>query len=153
DVRVVCATNRDLEDEVSRGRFRQDLYFRVGAFTLLVPPLRNRRGEIRPLAEHFARAFAAELRQPSPALAPSAIQALEAYPWPGNVRELRNAIERAVVLAESGTLERDDLPEKIREADGGAPPPAGVGDGLDVKGQLAEVERAAIVTALDACGG
>jgi transcriptional regulator with GAF, ATPase, and Fis domain len=154
DVRVVCATNRDLEQEVERRRFREDLLFRISAFTLLVPPLRNRRVEIRLLAEHFAHEFATELRQPTPALAPSALQSLEAYAWPGNVRELRNAIERAVVLAQGSVIERTELPDKIRDASGGsaaANMPAG--DGLDVRGQLAEVERGAIVAALEACGG
>ncbi len=153
DVRVVCATHRDLEQEVERKRFRQDLYFRMSAFTLLVPPLRNRRVEIRPLAEHFAREFAAELRQPTPVLAPAALQTLEAYAWPGNVRELRNAIERAVVLSQGSIIDRAELPDKIRDAGGGAIANMPTGDGVDVRGQLAEVERGAIVAALEACGG
>jgi transcriptional regulator with GAF, ATPase, and Fis domain len=151
DVRVVCATNRDLEAEVARGAFREDLYFRISAFAILIPPLRDRRAEIIPLTERFLR----ELGPEGIALGPEARAALERYPWPGNVRELRNAIERAVVLQSGGTIALEDLPERIArtaEADvgGGFAPvlPAG-----DVRGQIAEVERATIAAALAAAGG
>jgi len=143
DVRLICATNRDLEAEVKRGRFRQDLYFRVSAFTLLVPPLRDRRAEIVPLAEHFARQFAAELKQPVPAFTVEAKRLLECYAWPGNVRELKNVVERAVVL-HPGVLAPEHLPESLAER---APPETRM-----VREQIADVERAAIVAAMEASG-
>jgi DNA-binding NtrC family response regulator/pSer/pThr/pTyr-binding forkhead associated (FHA) protein len=155
DVRLVCATNRDLEQDVQRARFREDLFFRVSAFTLLVPPLRDRKSEVRPLAERFALKYARELKQSPSGFSPEAMSLLEAYPWPGNIRELRNAIERAVVLAPSGTIEAEHLPPRVREgaraARSGAP--IVVGEGVDVREQIAEVERAAIVTAMEECGG
>ncbi|MCX5744255.1 MAG: sigma-54 dependent transcriptional regulator, partial [Proteobacteria bacterium] len=108
DVRVVAATNRDLATEVSRGRFREDLFYRLQVVPLHVPPLRERRDDIMPLARHFARHFASQIASqtstqtadaPIPAFAPDAIAALVAYRWPGNVRELRNVIERAMAYA------------------------------------------------------
>jgi DNA-binding NtrC family response regulator len=152
DVRVVCATNRDLAREVQRGRFREDLYFRVGGFVLLVPPLRDRRSEIIPLAEHFVRGFARELGQSAPPLSAEARAALEAHPWPGNVRELKNAMERAVALVSSGPIELEHLPAPILDARPGAPEGSG-GEVLDVREKLNDVERATIVAALAACGG
>jgi two-component system response regulator AtoC len=164
DVRVVCATNRDLEKEVERGRFREDLFFRVSAFTVVVPPLRDRPAEILLLAEHFARLFARELKQDAVALSAAARERLSRYAWPGNVRELRNAIERAVVLRNGPVIEPEHLPERVRDATGGARTDASsdaaparsmvaVGDGVDMREHIAEVERGAIVAALDACGG
>ncbi len=150
DVRVICATNRDLEVEVKRGRFREDLYFRVGAFTMVVPPLRDRRSEILPLAQHFARQFALELGQPPPAFTPAARAAMEAYDWPGNVRELRNAVERAVVLEPRGTIDLEDLPERVARGGGIEP---GDEPGMPVRHRVAEVEKGAVVDALAACAG
>jgi two-component system, NtrC family, response regulator AtoC len=160
DVRVVGATNRDLEKEVQRGRFREDLFFRVSAFTLVVPPLRDRPSEVPLLAEHFARLFARELKQDAPTLSRDARERLTAYAWPGNVRELRNAIERAVVLRSGPTIEVEHLPERVREATSRSENPEAanrtliaVGDGVDMREHIAEVERAAIVAALESCGG
>ncbi len=161
DVRVVCATNRDLEQEITRGRFRGDLYFRISAFTVVVPPLRDRRSEVQPLAEHFARTFARELKQTPPRLSTAALAALESYPWPGNVRELRNAIERAVVLQGGGVIEREHLPDRVRDGVGPGQPAdeapgaalVAIGDGMDMKEHIADVERAAVVAALEAAEG
>ena len=116
DVRVVTATNRDLEKEITRGHFREDLFFRVSAFTLIVPPLRDRPIEIPLLANHFARGFASELGVPVPTLSASTMAVLTRHTWPGNVRELKNAIERAVVLQTDGAVEIDHLPERVRAA-------------------------------------
>jgi transcriptional regulator of acetoin/glycerol metabolism len=99
DIRVVCATNRDLLAEIAAGRFREDLYYRISAFTLRVPPLRERPSEIALLAEHFLREVAARLGVPAPLLDAAAEDALLRHAWPGNVRELRNAVEHAMVLA------------------------------------------------------
>jgi DNA-binding NtrC family response regulator/pSer/pThr/pTyr-binding forkhead associated (FHA) protein len=148
DVRLVCATNRDLEIEVQRGRFREDLFFRIAAFVIPVPPLRDRRSEIAPLAVHFAHEIATDLRQPAVGFTPEALDALQAASWPGNVRELRNAIERAVVLAEGGKIGREHLPEQIIEHTRSAPR-----DALDVRQRVASVEREAVIAALDASDG
>ena len=145
NARLIAATHRDLEAEVRAGRFRQDLMFRIGGFTLVVPPLRDRAAEIVPLAEHFARNAATEQGRPAPALADSARDALTGYAWPGNVRELRNAVERALVLC-GETIEAGDLPEKLRDAAQRVRP---VASAADMRGHLAEVERAAIVAALE----
>ena len=156
DVRVIAATNRDLEQEVKQGRFREDLYYRLAVFTIFVPPLRDRTGDILPLAGRFARGFASELGQPIPHFTEEARGALQSYAWPGNVRELRNAVERAVVLTPDGTIGVDALPEAVRarivrQAQGGAPARIEL-DG-HVPNQLMQIERAAVVAALDACGG
>ncbi|HKE19012.1 MAG TPA: sigma 54-interacting transcriptional regulator [Kofleriaceae bacterium] len=157
DVRVVCATNRDLEAEVGRRQFREDLFFRVSGFTILVPPLRDRRSEILPLADYFLGQMARELDQAAPRIAPAASRMLESHDWPGNVRELRNALERAMVLQTSGEIEVEDLPERLRDAAVAvdAPPraPGAVPGVLDVKQQVAEVERASILAVLESCGG
>jgi NtrC-family two-component system response regulator AlgB len=114
DVRVVAATNRDLEAEVQVGRFRQDLLFRLNTLELVVPPLRERREDIVPLARRFAELFGrGEAPAARPELTAEAEAALYAYDWPGNIRELRNAIERAVVLAAGTRLGPELLPERI----------------------------------------
>jgi len=146
NARVVAATHRDLEAEVRAGRFRQDLLFRIGGFTIAVPPLRDRQMEIVPLAEHFARQTATEQGGAAPTLGEDARDALTAYTWPGNVRELKNAIERALVLC-GDQITAADLPEKLRDAGQRLRP---VAPAADMRGHLAEVERAAIVAALEA---
>src|SRR4030095_7142389 len=96
DVRVVAATNADLDDKIAAGHFRRDLYFRLARYLVELPPLRERVEDIGLLAEHFLDLFASEMRVPRPALTPSALALLEAHSFPGNVRELRNMIERAL---------------------------------------------------------
>ncbi|HEV7555054.1 MAG TPA: sigma 54-interacting transcriptional regulator, partial [Kofleriaceae bacterium] len=148
DVRLICATNRDLEAEVHRGRFREDLYFRIAAFVIPVPPLRDRKTEILPLAVRFTGEIASQLGHPPIGFSPEALDALQEYDWPGNVRELRNTIERAVVLSSgAGKIERHHLPERMHER---ATQPA---DALDVRQRVAAVERDTILAALDATGG
>ena len=109
DVRVVAATNRDLEQEVAEGRFRSDLYYRINVVPLHLPPLRERREDIPLLALHFLRKFAHENGSKVRALSPAAIRALQTYPWPGNIRELRNIVHRVVVLDPSDVLEPHHL--------------------------------------------
>jgi NtrC-family two-component system response regulator AlgB len=113
DVRVVAATNRDLDADVKAGRFREDLLFRLNVIEIHVPPLRERTDDILPMARRFLAFFARAANRPAPALAPAADQALLAYHWPGNIRELRNAMERAVILFPERTLGREALPERI----------------------------------------
>jgi transcriptional regulator with GAF, ATPase, and Fis domain len=108
NVRVVAATNRDLEAEVKAGRFREDLYYRLGVFPILVPPLRDRRNDIGPLAEHFLARTCADLGRDPMRLSKQQVQRLMGHRWPGNIRELRNIIERAVILS-TGNRARVDL--------------------------------------------
>src|SRR5205085_5969674 len=114
DVRVIAATHRDLEAMVDAGRFRQDLLYRLNTMTLRIPPLRERVDEIRPLAERFLKDACRQAGIPGKSIDPEALAALESYAWPGNVRELRNAIERAVVLAEGAAITLPDLTDRIR---------------------------------------
>jgi NtrC-family two-component system response regulator AlgB len=134
DVRVVSATNRDLDADVAAARFREDLLYRLNVIEIQVPSLRERREDIVPLARHFMAFFARQARQPVPELAPEAEAALLRYDWPGNVRELRNAMERAVVLMEGRVLGAASLPRKVADAPATGP---GIGDDFT----LDEVER------------
>jgi DNA-binding NtrC family response regulator len=114
DVRVVAATNRDLEYEVFEKRFREDLYYRVNVVTIELPPLRNRGGDVLEIAQHLLVRFADRAGKPALLLSPGAAEKLVAYGWPGNVRELENCLERGVALARFDQLTAEDLPEKIR---------------------------------------
>jgi NtrC-family two-component system response regulator AlgB len=113
DVRVLAATNRDIETDVKTGRFREDLFYRLNVIEVRTPPLRERPEDISRLARRFLEFFARSARRPTPELSQSAEQALLAYPWPGNVRELRNAIERAVILWPTQVIEPQAFPERI----------------------------------------
>jgi len=113
DVRIVAATNRDLEADVSTGRFRDDLLYRLNVLEICLPPLRERPEDIVRLAQRFLAFAARTARRPPPDLAPATVEALLSYPWPGNVRELRNAIERAVILWPTQIIEPAALPERI----------------------------------------
>jgi two-component system, NtrC family, response regulator AtoC len=114
-VRVVAATNKDLGKEVEAGRFRRDLYFRLKVIPLEIPPLRERREDIQPLAQSFVLHFDSELRKSVQGIDQAAASLMLAYPWPGNVRELRNAIERAVLLTDGNIITARDLPAEIRQ--------------------------------------
>ena len=116
DIRLLAATNRDLEQAVGKGDFRRDLFYRLNVVSLKAPALRERPEDTLPLAEHFAKKYAAECGRKIVGLAPEARAYLQSYSWPGNVRELENAIERAVVLGSSDMLLAEDLPEQIRES-------------------------------------
>ena len=109
DVQVVSATNRDLQQAISEGAFREDLYYRLNAFTIGVPALRERGEDILPLARHFLKQYARELRKPIQGFSPEAEAHLGGYPFPGNVRELRNLVERAVILCRNSQIELNDL--------------------------------------------
>jgi DNA-binding NtrC family response regulator len=166
DIRIIAATNRDLADEVQCGRFRKDLYYRINAVNFVVPPLRERKTEIVPLARHFLATFCARAGVQSPQFSPEALSRLVEYSWPGNVRELKNAMERVPILCGDGPIRPEHLPADNRfalptlygldeEDDDDAadpwsattsvrPAPAGVAD-------LAE--RARVLQALETCGG
>jgi transcriptional regulator with PAS, ATPase and Fis domain len=115
DARLVAATNRDLEDEVRRGGFRGDLYYRLNVITVHLPPLRERRDDVPLLAEAFLRRSAAQRGGAPKTLAPQAIDALVAYEWPGNVRELENALERAVILTVGDVIPASALPARVAD--------------------------------------
>ncbi|MBL9015563.1 MAG: sigma-54-dependent Fis family transcriptional regulator [Myxococcales bacterium] len=151
DVRVVCATNRDLEAEVARGAFRADLYYRLNVIQVWIPPLRHRREDIALLAEHFAREFAAEHGR-AVQLSAAGLRALESYDFPGNVRELRNIIERGVTLASSPTLGAEDFP--LRQSRPSAEVPAELpAEGVDLDRLLTDYERMWVTRALEKADG
>ena len=155
DVRVLAATNRDIENDIATGKFRQDLYYRLNVIRLEIPPLRERREDLAYLVEHFLQRFAAETGKVINGLTPDAVRALNQYSFPGNVRELENVIERAVVLCRSRLIGLGDLPHELSGL-AGAPatnldevPP----EGCDLEAVLGEVERRLLVSALDRTGG
>ena len=109
DVRIIVATNKDLEKEIAEGRFREDLYYRLNVVTVKIPPLRDREGDVEPLAEFFLNKFSKALNKKIRKLDGSALRLLKGYHWPGNIRELENTIERAVLMAETETITPEDL--------------------------------------------
>jgi transcriptional regulator with PAS, ATPase and Fis domain len=152
DVRFLAATNHDLEADVSKGTFRQDLFFRLNGVTIHVPPLRERREEIEPLARRFA--FEAQIRAERaqlPVLRPEALALLEGYAWPGNVRELKNVMERAVLLAPGDAITVNELPKHIRDP-AGEPAHAPAGEG-SLRKAVADVERLRVIDALAQANG
>jgi len=120
DVRVISATNQDLIQAVRDGRFRKDLYYRLNVVPIHLPPLRERKEDIKPLVRHFLRYFSQRDHRPLREVSQAAMELLERYPWPGNVRELQNVMERAVSLAEGEVILPEDLPEEVRK--GRVPP-------------------------------
>jgi DNA-binding NtrC family response regulator/pSer/pThr/pTyr-binding forkhead associated (FHA) protein len=152
DVRVVCATHRDLQAEVKAGRFREDLYFRIAAFTLSLPALRDRPGEVQLLAQLFAQRAARSAHKPAVTFSPEAAAAIARYRWPGNIRELRNAIDHALVMSTAGQVRIEDLPKPVQDAFRGGTV-AGTVAAEDLKERLDAVERRSIESALEAEGG
>jgi two-component system response regulator HydG len=156
DVRIVAASNQDLATLVKEKRFREDLYYRLNVINVTAPPLRDRRGDVAVLAQHFLRLYGAKNNRRLEGFDDDALRCLEAYQWPGNVRELENVVERAVVLARGTTVALTDLPENIadrsvmldRDAEGPAgddePAAGAVPEGyfkIRVGTSLAEVEQ------------
>jgi len=148
DVRIVAATNLDLEEEIRRGEFRSDLYYRLNVIALHIPPLRERREDIPLLARHFLEGLS-EREEEAFDLSQDALEILIEYDWPGNVRELENALERAAVVSGGSTIEPGHLPERVREA----PPPRLVEDRMPPNPPMEVIERAYIHWVLDAEGG
>jgi two-component system response regulator HydG len=151
DVRLVCATNRDLEADIEENRFRADLFYRINVIHVELPPLRARDGDILPLAQHFVQHFSRAAAKPVTGVSTAAAERLLAYTWPGNVRELRNCIERAVALTRFEEIAVEDLPEKVQNYR-----QSRVVVDLDDTAHLAsmeEVERRYILRVLEAAGG
>lgn len=142
DVRIMCATHQKLQEHVAQGRFRQDLYYRLKVFALTVPPLRDRKEDILPLARCFLESQGHALKTFSPA----ARQALLAHRWPGNIRELSAATTHAAILSKAAVMDVDALPEEVL-----APPKTS--SSSDALRSLADVERDHIMRVLEACGG
>jgi two-component system nitrogen regulation response regulator NtrX len=116
DVRVIAATNKNLEEEIEKGHFRDDLYFRLAVIPIYVPPLRERSDDIPPLVRHFMEHFAREGNQRQKRITPAALEALQRYRWKGNIRELRNTVERVIIMSASDTIDVSDLPENVQSA-------------------------------------
>jgi DNA-binding NtrC family response regulator len=142
DVRILSATNIDIDAEVERGGFRADLLYRLNTVEIAIPPLRERREDLLPLASHFLARVAARYRKPVDGFAPAAVQALEGHHWPGNVRELEHAVERAVLMAQGPRVAEDDLGLRRR-----AEPGARLEELT-----LEEAEKLLIQRALSSCG-
>lgn len=151
DVRVIAATNRDLSEQVRNGHFREDLYYRLNVVGLTVPPLRQRTQDIPLLSQHFLNLFSEKNHKELKGLTPQAMDRLVKYAWPGNVRELMNAIERAVVLAQSEYVDASDLWLEQEAADHSETPDAASAAPADLP--LEEVERTAILKTLESTGG
>jgi two-component system response regulator PilR (NtrC family) len=161
DVRVIAATNKNLEQEIAEGRFREDLYYRLSVIPVHLPPLRERREDIPLLARAFLERFRKIMEKPIEGIEPEAMRRLEAYDWPGNVRELENTIERSVALETGGVISVGVLPRKISGYDGG-PTPGRAGkdgavvipdEGVDFEQRVGETERRYLVAALEKAGG
>jgi DNA-binding NtrC family response regulator len=149
NARVIAATNRDLDEEIKRGNFRSDLFYRLNVISIVLPPLRNRPGDIPLLSESFLLK-AGEARGEEPkSLEPEAVEAMQRYSWPGNVRELENALERAVILAKGGTIPLSALPERVVEPKSDPL----VSDAVQTNPTLDTIERAYIMWVLENEGG
>jgi len=149
DVRILAATNKNLVEEIKRGRFREDLFYRLNVVEIHVPPLRDRMEDVPEIVDSFISEFSVKYNKPDLKVGRSAVQTLMNYGWPGNVRELRNVIERAVVLSKASQIETDDFPEKIRQ------PSVATGESPedDRIYTLAEMERMYVRKVLEYAGG
>lgn len=143
DVRIIAATNRNLEKEVAEGRFRLDLYYRLNVFPVELPPLRERKEDIESLANHFLQKFAKDMQRPAPGISAAALLSLQQYEWPGNIRQLEHVIERQLILTTGNEITHFDIPDNLKTT---ATP-------VDSFTSLEEMERAHILKALQISGG
>ena len=155
DVRVVAATNQDMQKAVESGKFREDLFYRINVIPIKIPPLRDRKDDIRLLAEHFIKKYSQEMGKNIQHLSAEALSCLENYEWPGNVRELENAIERAFALEHSETINVENLPEKISHVPQHMEWPLFriPEKGLDLEGHVEQIRKEALLEALKRCNG
>src|SRR5207247_11166250 len=154
DVRVIAATNKNLEEEIGRGNFREDLYFRLAVIPISVPPLRARPEDIPTLVRRYMDFFSRENNVKSKKVSPAALEAMQRYRWKGNIRELRNTVERLIIMTAGETIEVADLPDLVRSPGAGASSASrpGIGEGATRAGTLREfkdsAERAYLVAKL-----
>jgi len=155
DVRVIAATNKDLEQEVANSNFREDLFYRLNVIPIHVPPLRERGSDIPLLVQHFLKQHCRKKSIPQKEMSSAALEVLQCYEWPGNVRELENVMERLVILVDGDQIQVDDLPARMRRHDPGNPQPLmGISDeGIDLKQILDDLENHLIMEALKKSGG
>ena len=154
DFRLITATNEDLEDCVRKGRFREDLYFRINVVPIMVPPLRERQGDVALLADHFLRIYCASTKKPLKTLKPDALEVLEAYAWPGNVRELENVIQRLVVMVGSQIVGLENLPQQLLQHSANVQEAILIPEeGVDFDAEMERIEIAYLNAALRRTGG
>jgi two-component system response regulator PilR (NtrC family) len=154
DVRIIAATNADIETTVKEGRFREDLFYRLNVITISLPPLRERPEDIPLLVRHFLTTYATENEKQVEEVSPQAMELLLDYDWPGNVRELENVIERAVVLSRGSSVDVDLLPPGVRQPAPSSPPMPNLPEGgVSFKEAISTYERQLIIEALQASGG
>jgi two-component system response regulator PilR (NtrC family) len=154
DFRLICATNDDLEDLVRKGRFREDLYYRINVVPITVPPLRDRDGDVALLADHFLRNYCAAAKKPLKTVQPEVLEILEEYPWPGNVRELENLIQRLVVMVGGPNITAEHLPQHlIRHSASGQEAILIPEGGVNFDAELERIEIAYLTAALRRTGG
>src|SRR6185295_12101532 len=164
DVRLIAATNRDLQQEIAAGRFRNDLYYRLAVVPIVLPSLRERKADIPVLARHFVDKYNKRLAKKIEGIEDEAMAVLSAYPWPGNIRELENLMERVLVFADGPLIKARDLPDTLHRPSGAAPaapgaaepaaPPSGETGLKDIiKQKAAEMEKELIAKALEETSG
>jgi len=154
DFRLITATNEDLEDCVRKGRFREDLYFRINVVPIIVPPLRERDGDIALLVDHFLRIYCTSAKKPLKTLKPDVLELLEGYKWPGNVRELENVLQRIVVMVNSPTVTLEHLPQQMLQSSAAGQESMLIPEeGVDFDAELERIELAYINAALRRTGG
>ncbi|MCP3959755.1 MAG: sigma-54-dependent Fis family transcriptional regulator [bacterium] len=154
DVRIIAATNRDLQESIAEGEFREDLYYRINVIPISLPPLRERQEDIAPLVDFFIEKYSEEMGMAPRAISKEALDLLENYEWPGNVRELENTIERALALATDDALTIADLPHQIRTI--GGRPSTAISlpkEGIDLDGYLDEIRKELMRQAMERCDG
>ena len=154
DFRLICATNDDLEDLVRKGQFREDLYYRINVVPIVVPPLRDRDGDVALLADHFLRNYCAAAKKPLKTVPPDVLEILEEYPWPGNVRELENLIQRLVVMVSGPNITAEHLPQNlIRHSASGQEAILIPEEGVNFDAEMERIEIAYLTAALRRTGG
>jgi len=150
DVRVIAATNRDLEHAVRQGRFREDLYYRLKVIPIILPPLRERREDIPLLVQHFLETYNREFHKNTRMFSPAAMECLKRHPWHGNIRELKNVVERVMILEDKDVIQLEDLPDSLQGGLHGGHAGGSHGTSVDLGSMtLEEIEREAIRAALE----
>jgi DNA-binding NtrC family response regulator len=154
DFRLICATNEDLEDMVRKGRFREDLYYRINVVPILIPPLRERHGDLALLVDHFLRVYCAAAKKPVKRVQPDVMEILEDYAWPGNVRELENIVQRLVVMNDTETITAEQLPELLLYSSAASHEAILIPEeGVDFDVEMQRIEVAYLNAALRRTGG